>query len=166
MKKIEPNLREQIHISLANYMSLNRFADAKKLLDKYEDIDVTYFEGDEGKYFNFAIRYHNSEVLEILLDRFEKTKIEDNSLSIKSIHARYQLRESLSDSLEQFGSNAKIDKLISKYLPPVEQEDDSEQDLTGFEENITVLDKFDCISEEPYSTSILSASGDIPHEVY
>ena len=167
MKKKDPISLQTLHSDLSDYMSLNRFSEAKVLLDRnHDNVDVMY--GD-GRYFLFSIRYHNSEMLEALLDLFKETKIEKDNSSINSKYARYELKEILKDAIGQFDSTPEIDKLTSEYLPSSEEDDNNEQDLTGFEEELVELGKHDNEHYENYNESYHSKpiiGQDIPHEVF
>jgi hypothetical protein len=167
MKKKDPISLQTLHSDLSDYMSLNRFSEAKVLLDRNHDsVDVMY--GD-GRYFLFSVRYKNLEMLEALLDLFKETKIEKDDLSLKSRGARHELREILQDAKDQFGSTKQIDKLTSEYSSSSEEDDDNEQDLTGFEEELAELGKHDTEHYESYDESYHSKpiiGQDIPHEVF
>ena len=110
MLSIESILQQNIHSDLSDYMRLNRFQEAKDLLDKnYDHVDVMY---GEGRYFRFAVRYENSEMLKTLLQIFEATRSD----------ARHELKEVLQYAINQFGSTPEIDILTSKCLLCVEEE--------------------------------------------
>lgn len=148
MKEVDSILQEKIHYALSSSMSLNNVIRAKKLFDEYRDnIDVMH---NEGEYIRLSVRYQNSEMLEALLKLFEETKIEKDSLSLKSIYARHELREVLRDAIDQYETTEEIDKLTSEYLPSKDEEDVYEQDLTGFEEELGELGKHDNEHYENY----------------
>lgn len=102
-------LKDQtIHLALSNFMSLNRFTEAKTLLDSSTNIDIMH---GNCVYFYFAIRYQNQEMLKTLFEILA-TNMEQNYFTFKQWR---QLQKHVKDALNQFGSE-EIEQLTNAYF--------------------------------------------------
>jgi hypothetical protein len=118
-------------IQLFNNCRWNESRSVSKILDNKSDIDLTY---NNGIYFRFAIKHNNVEMLNTLLQYFEKTKLQgdfENQYAIPC--AKQQLQQILQDAVKSFDISEKIQKVLDNYIPK-EEDSDQEQEI----EDITI----------------------------
>jgi hypothetical protein len=123
-------------IILTSYCCSDENIKAKNLLQKYSDIDLTE---DGGIYFRIAIKHKNPEMLNILLDYYEKTKMSENRDSIEYQTAKDKLQQILKDAVKSFDTSDEIQEILNRYIP---QDNDtiSEQDSQDLENDFSDLE--------------------------
>jgi len=125
---------QRIHSDLSDYLSLNQFAKAKRLLENYpDDIDIIY---KDGIFFRFAISEDNVGMFNTLLEYFEKTQLQGDSERLEYKVAKHKLQEILKDAVDTFNISEEMEAVLNRYIPKqdvdLEQELDSIEDLMGF----------------------------------
>jgi hypothetical protein len=102
-----------------------------KLLKKHSDLDITI---EEGVCFSFAIKHKNVDMLNTLLDYYEKTKLQGDHDSMEYKIADYKLRQILQEAINSFDVCSKIQESLNSYIITTDDSDD-EQYLTDFNED-------------------------------
>jgi hypothetical protein len=121
---------KKIHSNLSDYLSLNQFERAKKVLEDYpNDIDVTY---SDGIFFLFVIEENNLSMLNTLIKYYERNQLQGDSNSLEYKVAKHKLQQILQDAVNTFTISKEIQEVLEKYLPK-EEDVNSEQDLSDLE---------------------------------
>lgn len=121
---------KRIHSNLSDYLSLNQFERAKKVLEDYpNDIDVTY---SDGIFFLFVIEENNLSMLNTLIKYYERNQLQGDSNSLEYKVAKHKLQQILQDAVNTFTISKEIQEVLEKYLPK-EEDVNSEQDLSDLE---------------------------------
>jgi hypothetical protein len=113
------------HNLILNYCSWNQNEHVTRLL-KSSDIDILY---NSGEYFRQAIKHNNVEMLNTLLNYFQKITLQldtDNKYAVPI--AKQKLQQILQDAANSFNPSKEIQEVLEKYLPK-EEDSDSEQEL-------------------------------------
>jgi len=116
---------------LSDYCRWNDNRSLLKLLKKHSDLDITI---EEGICFSFAIKHKNVDMLNTLLDYYEKTKLQGDHDSMEYKIAHYKLRQILQEAINSFDVSSKIQESLNSYIITTEDSDD-EQYLTDFNED-------------------------------
>lgn len=119
--------KERIYFDLCDYLSLGQFEVAQKVLDK-NIIDVTY---DNGVFFDFTISKNNLDMLNSLLEYYEKTQLQGDSNSFEYKVAKHKLQQILQNAANTFNLSKEVQAVLDKYLP---KEEDSDQELDDLED--------------------------------
>ncbi len=156
---------KKIHSNLSDYLSLNQFERAKKVLEDYpNDIDVTY---SDGIFFLFVIEENNLSMLNTLIKYYERNQLQGDSNSLEYKVAKHKLQQILQDAVNTFTPSKEIQEVLEKYLPK-EEDVNSEQDLSDLE-NLLGFDTKETqhsIEEDTTNTFNVDLSGDNIHKVY
>jgi len=121
---------KKIHSNLSDYLSLNQFERAKKVLEDYpNEIDVTY---SDGIFFLFVIEENNLSMLNTLINYYERNQLQGDSNSLEYKVAKHKLQQILQDAVNTFTPSKEIQEVLEKYLPK-EEDVNSEQDLSDIE---------------------------------
>lgn len=75
---------------------LGEFGRAKQLLEDHPDIDILY---KDGIYFTFVLSDNNAEMLDVLLQYFERTNLTGDRESFGIKTAKYKLRTAIQEEL-------------------------------------------------------------------
>lgn len=155
---------KKIHSNLSDYLSLNQFERAKKVLEDYpNDIDVTY---SDGIFFLFVIEENNLSMLNTLIKYYERNQLQGDSNSLEYKVAKHKLQHILQDAVNTFTPSKEIQEVLEKYLPK-EEDVNSEQDLSDLENLLGFDTKETQHSIEEDTTNInVDLSGDNIHKVY
>ena len=156
---------KKIHSNLSDYLSLNQFERAKKVLEDYpNEIDVTY---SDGIFFLFVIEENNLSMLNTLIKYYERNQLQGDSNSLEYKVAKHKLQQILQDAVNTFTPSKEIQEVLEKYLPK-EEDVNSEQDLSDLE-NLLGFDTKETqhsIEEDTTNTFNVDLSGDNIHKVY
>ena len=116
---------------LSDYCRWNDNRSLLKLLKKHSDLDLTI---EEGICFSFAIKHKNEDMLNTLLEYYEKTNLQCDHDSMEYKIAHYKLRQILQEAINSFDVSSEIQKSLNSYIITNEDSDD-EQYLTDFNED-------------------------------
>jgi hypothetical protein len=155
---------KKIYSNLSDYLSLNQFERAKKVLEDYpNEIDVTY---SDGIFFLFVIEENNLSMLNTLINYYERNQLQGDSNSLEYKVAKHKLQQILQDAVNTFTPSKEIQEVLEKYLPK-EEDVNSEQDLSDLENLLGFDTKETQHSIEEDTTNInVDLSGDNIHKVY
>ena len=105
---------------------------------------------DNGLFFRLAISYNNIEVLNTLLQYYEKTQLQGDTNALGYKVAKHKLQQVLQDAVSSFDVSEEAQQLLNNYLS---ENNDSEQEDSSFsyffsnstsinlpEENLKTLD--------------------------
>lgn len=113
------------YIKLSNYISWDDAKEVKRLLEKEDDIDLTY---NEGLFFKLAIKHDNNEILNVLIEYFDKTQLKEKELdSMDYKLLKYELRKILENAVDSFEISEEMERVLAPYLP--QEEEDYQLDL-------------------------------------
>lgn len=116
------------YIKLSNYISWEDTKEVKRLLERESDIDLTY---KEGLFFKLAIKHDNKELLNTLLEHFEKIQLKEKDVdSIEYKLLKYELRKILEEAVDSFEISEEMEKVLAPYLP--QEEEDYQLALNDF----------------------------------
>ena len=108
------------YFKLADYLSLGKFSRAITIIkDNPTELDITY---DKGIFFDFAIKYNNTEMLSILINYFEQTQLQSDIDSREYQLAKYNLRKILENAVDSFKISEEMAKVLAPYLPQEEED--------------------------------------------
>lgn len=114
---------------LFHYCRWNEIKSVISRLKEKRDIDLTY---DEGCYFRCAIQHNNTEILNVLLDYYRETQL-DNCSFDERMDRKEKLQEILQSAVDQIYYNIS-DEIMAILKPHLDY--DKDQDLEGFEDQI------------------------------
>lgn len=121
------------------------------LLNKNLNIDLTY---SDGIYFRLALKYQNVDMLNTLLDYYEKTAMAGGYDSTEYQTAKHKLQDILEDAIKSYDTSEEIQKVLNKYIAE-DSDYSSEYDSEDFENDI---EDFNLSSSQ--STTEVVNSGD------
>jgi len=155
---------KKIHSNLSDYLSLNQFERAKKVLEDYpNEIDVTY---SDGIFFLFVIEENNLSMLNTLINYYERNQLQGDSNSLEYKVAKHKLQQILQDAVNTFTPSKEIQEVLEKHLPK-EEDVNSEQDLSDLENLLGFDTKETQHSIEEDTTNInVDLSGDNIQKVH
>lgn len=113
---------------LSNYCRWNDNKSVMELLNQSLDIDLTY---NDNIYFRLAFKNNNVEMLNSLLEYYEKTQLEVDTNSLEYKIAKHKLQTILQDAINSFDVSKEMQVILDKYLP---KEEDSNQELDDLED--------------------------------
>ena len=102
---------------LSNYCRWNDNKSVVELLDQSLDIDLTY---NDNIYFRLAFKNNNVEMLNSLLDYYEKTQLQGDSNSLEYKVAKHKLQTVLQDAINSVDVSKEMQAILEKYLPKEE----------------------------------------------
>lgn len=142
--------KDEIMEALSNCCSSCNQLGVQKILTKYRGtIDLTY---NEGEVWKIVIARNSIELLHLLLNFYQQTKLKDQLEEKEYKKAQHQLFNILRDAEESLEISPKIMEIIAPYLIE-EEESDNEQDLSGFD-----IQEKDSVVDEAYHTKHKSYS--------
>lgn len=113
------------HNLILNYCCWNQNDHVVRLL-KQSDIDVMY---KSGVYFTQAIRNNNIDMLNTLLEYYEKTQLRGDPENQYAIPlAKHKLQIILQEAVNTFDISEEMQAVLNQYLP-TEEDSDQEQDI-------------------------------------
>jgi hypothetical protein len=121
-----------------------------KLLGKHHDLDVTVM---EGLCFQLAIKHKNANILNALLDFYQKTNLQCDRDNIEYKKASYKLWQILQDAISSFDVSPEIQEILNPYIATTDSDD--EQDLSGFDD----IDSLDSVEHTTDSTALSIKTG-------
>lgn len=113
---------------LSNYCRWNDNKSVVELLDQSLDIDLTY---NDNIYFRLAFKNNNVEMLNSLLDYYEKTQLQGDSNSLEYKVAKHKLQTVLQDAINSVDVSKEMQAILEKYLP---KEEDNDRELDDLED--------------------------------
>lgn len=112
---------------LYDYCRWNNTKNAKQILvNSGNAIDLFYL---EGIYFKSAIKHNNVELLNILLDYYEKTKLSSDPESFEYVKNKYDLLNILEEAENMFEVSEEMQKILDQYIGVDDDDTDSEEEM-------------------------------------
>lgn len=115
---------------LYDYCRMNKPELLAKILESSTEVMSITFE--DGILFNIAISNKLYNVLNILLDYYKTTQLQSDTETIEYKLAQHKLTNILQEAINSYDISPTIQNLLKPYVNT--NDDDSEQDLSGFEE--------------------------------
>jgi len=113
---------------LSNYCRWNDNKSVMEVLNQNLDIDLTY---NDNVYFRLAFKNNNVEMLNSLLDYYEKTQLQGDSNTLEYKVTKHKLQQVLQNAINSVDISKEMQIVLDKYLP---KEEDSDQELDDLED--------------------------------
>ena len=118
---------------LYDYCRWNDVGSVRDLLNQSSGVlDVL---DDKGLFFRLAISSNNIEMLNTLLEYYEKTHLQGDRERLEYKVAKHKLQEVLKEAVDKFDISEAMQEVLDKYIPK-EEDSDSEQELGSIEDLI------------------------------
>lgn len=99
-------------MELSDYCRWNDTDRVLKILEQASNIDVMY---ENGKYFRFAIKNDNPQILDKLLQTLERAHYDLNSESFEYKKYKEQINHIIYDAVDTFGISKKLEQVLVKH---------------------------------------------------
>ena len=122
-----------------------------QLLDKnIKDIDLTH---DEGLFFRMAISHNMKEILNILLQHYEKTQLSSDPETLEYKFSKHKLINILQDAVDAHDVSNEIQEILKPYILTGESDEDSNREIDDFDDLSLALDtEKENLSDESFSS--------------
>jgi hypothetical protein len=128
-------MKTRAEMELINYCRWNDDKGLIKVLEKYHDLDLTI---TDGLCFQLAIKHKNVNMVNILLNYYQTAGLQGDRESMEYKEASYRLQKILEEAIDSFEVSPEIQESLNPYIATADSGD--EQDLSGFEDDIELLD--------------------------
>jgi len=146
---------EDLYNTVSSYCASGKSNKVKNTLDDNVDTEITFESYQE--FLGIAMAHGRVEMLKILLDHYEKTKLQDDLESISYKYARSKLLTILQEEYDSCFVNEETQKILDGF--GINENNDEDTDR---EEDFEDLESYSTITSEASNSDNSGSSGELP----